>query len=130
MKILFFTILVIFSFKVSANNTELKCTCSEYVTFNAEIDQWVRNYECQDTVTILKINTDDKTVYMDKKLWSYKDFQQTKILWGEVLKEGSHLTTLDRYNGTLEEDRLFTEEKNWIFAYRIKSKCEKNEKLF
>ena len=67
---------------------------------------------------------------MDKKLWSYKDFQQTKILWGEVLKEGSHLTTLDRYNGTLEEDRLFTEEKNWIFAYRIKSKCEKNEKLF
>jgi len=130
MKILLCTILLIFTFKANAEEIEFQCICFEYVTFKAEIDQWVPNYECQDTITILKINTDDKIVYMDNKQWDYKDFREKEILWGEVLKEGSHLTTLDKYDGTLSEQRTFTGKENWGFAYRIKSKCEKNEKLF
>ena len=127
MRILIYIIIFMFSFNISAEETEFKCICFEYWQYDSDVKDIVADYECQDKVTTLKINTDNKIIYMDNKKWKYKDFQKDSILWGENKVKYSHLTTLNRNDGTLDERRMSSEK---IFSYVLKSKCEKNEKLF
>ena len=71
MKILIYIILVMFSFNISAEEIELKCICFEYWQYDSDLKDIVADYECQDKVTTLKINTDNKIIYMDTRNQRY-----------------------------------------------------------
>ena len=62
MKILIYIIIFMFSFNISAEETELKCICFEYWQYDSDVKDIVADYECQDKVTTLKINTDNKII--------------------------------------------------------------------